>query len=57
MIHISLINSLIAHSEGKIEKCKEHINKIFQLHKNYKSEKFNQSIEILINELPDIQKN
>ena len=39
MLHISLIKSLIAHSEGKIEECKEYLNNIYHLHKKYKNEK------------------
>ncbi len=56
LIHISLIQSLIAHSEGKIEVCKEYIEKILNLHQKYRNEKINPSLEILINELPNIQK-
>lgn len=56
MIHISLIQSLLAHSKGNIEGCKERIEEILDLSQKYKNEKFNPTIEILINELPNIQK-
>ncbi|MFX1344627.1 MAG: leucine-rich repeat domain-containing protein [Promethearchaeota archaeon] len=56
LIHISLIQSLIAHSEGNIEACRKDIDKILDLYQKYSNEKFNPSLEILINELPNIQK-
>ena len=56
LIHISLIQSLIAHSEGNIDSCKENIDKILDLSQKHKNKKFDPSIEILINELPNIQK-
>lgn len=56
LIHISLIQSLLAHSKGNIEGCKESIEKILDLSQKYKNEKFDTTINILINELPNIQK-
>jgi len=56
LVHLLLIESLIAHSEENIDACKDKLKKILELNQKYKEQPFNDTLKLIINELPNIQK-